>query len=61
MNKELSNTLNNFYIFYILDGKNHYERTCVVRYAAEERVNELKKQYSDAFFTLNELPKKYLY
>ena len=61
MKKEIADTINNFYVFYILDGDNIYERTCGVKDAAIERVDQLKKQYGNAFYTLNTLPNKYFY
>lgn len=49
-----------FYVFYItVNGDNVYERTCGTKLAAETRVDELKKLYSDALFFEGNIPKDF--
>ena len=58
----LESKINHFYVFRVTEeGHNIYERTCGEETAASDRVAELKKHHLDAFFTKNELPKKYYY
>ena len=44
----------NYYVFYINNGYNIYERTCGTKEATENRVVELKKIYDDAEYFENE-------
>jgi hypothetical protein len=52
--------MKHFYIFYIDDGKNFYERTCGSKKSADERVEYLKTIYKDAIW-FNDIPKDYNY
>lgn len=53
--------ITHFYVFYISDGDNVYERTCGTKQAAEDRVVELKKHYDDALYFENDIPKDFKY
>jgi len=48
-----------YYIFYIMNGNNVYERTCGNIIRAEERISELKYIYDNAEYFINEIPKNY--
>lgn len=49
--------MKHFYIFYTTEkGDNVYERTCSTKEAAEEKITELKKIYSNSFYFFNEIP-----
>lgn len=46
-----------YYIFYMVDDCNVYERTCGSKESADNRLIELKKFYKDAFYFKDEIPK----
>lgn len=53
--------IEHFYIFYVNNGDNVYERTCGEKRTAEQRVKELKTRFSDAFYFENDIPKNFKY
>ena len=54
--------MDHFYVFYIDNkGNNCYERTCGCETAAKNSADRLNKLYLNAFYTRNELPKKWFY
>jgi len=56
-------TENHYYVYFLLDGNWHYERTCGTERAATDRVNVLIERdgREDAKWTLNEVIKGAFY
>ena len=48
-----------FYVFYTHKGFNIYERTCGTKEAAEKRVTELKKRYTNSEYFEGKIPVSY--